>query len=80
MTQFWIHIYRLPLEFRGKQNLINITAMVGASLMIDPSTLTMYQGLYTRVLVDMDLSRRLPERILASLKNDKKNINFNFLL
>lgn len=40
-----------------------------------PYNINMYQGLYARVLVDVDISKRLPERILASLNNKRRNIN-----
>lgn len=79
-TQVWIQIYGLPLEFRGEQNLLNIAVAVGLPLKIDHATINKFQGLYSRVLVDIDISKRLSERIFASLKNDKKDTNLNFFV
>lgn len=74
-TNIWIGLFGMPLEFRKEQNLLNISIVVGLPIKIDLATINMYQGLYTRVLVDVDVSRILLERILASLKNEKMNIN-----
>lgn len=57
---------------------MNIEATIGLPIKIDPATLSMYQGLYARVLVNVDVSRRLPERILASLKNKRSHVNVIF--
>lgn len=44
------------------------TVVVGILLKIDLATISMYQGLYARVLIDVNVSKRLPEILLASLK------------
>lgn len=80
IMQTWIRLYGIPLEFRKEQNLWNLAVVVGLPLKIDPVNISMYNGLYARVLVDVDISKRHPERILASLKNDSKDINVNFFL
>lgn len=51
---------------------IAVAFAVGLPFKIDPVTVNMYQGLYARILVDVDGSKRMSERILASLKNEKK--------
>lgn len=79
-THVWVRIHGLSLEFWGEQNIMNIAAAVGRPLKIGPETLSMYQGIYTRVPVDVDLSKRLPKRILASLKNAKKGINLSIFV
>lgn len=54
MSEVWIRMYKLPLEYRKEQNIINITRGIGLLLRIDPITLSLYHGLYARVLVDID--------------------------
>lgn len=59
---------------------MNFVAVVGTLLKIDPTTISMNRELYARVLVDVDVSKRLPEKVLALLKTEKKDININFLV
>lgn len=68
-TQVWIRILHLPLEFRKPQNLLNIAMCVGLPIKIDPLMLSLYHGLFARVLFELDLSRPLPERIPVTKKN-----------
>lgn len=44
---------------------------MGTLLKIDHATLNLYQGLYTRVLIDIDISKKLPKHVLAFLKMKK---------
>lgn len=60
---------------------MNIASAVGTPLKIDSATLSMYQGLYARVLVDVDVSKNLPKKALASLKTEKKKkLNLSFFV
>lgn len=77
-TQVWVKLYGIPLEFRKGQNLLNIAAAIGTPLRLDQSTINLCIGLYARILIDIDVSRSLPQGILASLKVQTRNINVNF--
>lgn len=74
MAQVWLRIYDLPLQYRKARTLLNIASRVGFPLKIDPATLSLDIGIYARVLIDVDLSRSLPKRLLV--KNKKKNFEF----
>lgn len=41
--------------------------------------MSMYHSFYAGVLVDVDFLHELPERILAKLKDEERNIEFIFL-
>lgn len=73
-------MYGIPLEFRKEHNLMNIASAVGTPLKIDPTTVSTYQGLHARVLVDVDVSNILPKKVLASLKTEKKDLNISFFV
>lgn len=59
----------MPFVFCKELNLLKVVAAVGTPLKFDEATIDIYQGLYARVLVDVDLSKRLLERVMASLKS-----------
>lgn len=42
--------------------------------------INLYQGLYAQVLVDVNLELRFSERVLASLKNENKDIDASFFV
>lgn len=47
-------------------------------LKIDPLTLEIYRGTYARLLVDIDFSYELSERILLKMKQVERNIYVSF--
>lgn len=47
---------------------MNIAVAMGILLKIDLTTISMYQGLYARVLVDVGVSKRLPGKYLLRLR------------
>lgn len=73
-------MHELPLEFRKDPNLLNIVASVGQPLKIDPLTSSLYHDSYTRVLVDIDFSQPLIERILARMRDEDNRLDFNFFV
>lgn len=79
-TQVWIRILNLPLECRKTQNLLNIAMGVGLPIKIDPLTLSLYHGLYARVLVEVDLSKPLPQKILVTKKDASNSNVFDFFV
>lgn len=42
---------------------------VGLPIKIDPLTISLYHGLYTRILVEVDLSKTLTRRVIATKKD-----------
>lgn len=79
-TQCWVHIYDLPMEYRGTINLMNIERGVGIPLKVDPSK--QRTGSFSRVQVDVDCSMDLPtnglcgERKQAITSLQTHTINF----
>lgn len=51
---------------------------VGLPFQIDPLTLSLYQGLYARVFVEIYCSKSLPEQILVTKKNAENQREFEF--
>lgn len=80
ITQVWIRIFNLPLEFRKGHNLFNIAMGVGMPITIVPLALSLYHGLYAKMLVEVDLSKPLLGRILVTKKNKISGINFEFFV
>lgn len=47
---------------------------------IDPLTLRLYNGIYQRILVELDFTRQLPKRILFTKKNHNSFNDFKFFI
>lgn len=47
---------------------------------IDDATINLFQGVYARLLVDVDISKWLPDKILATLKAEDKSFGVNFFV
>lgn len=71
-TQVWIRIHGLPLEYWHPSNLYNITRGTGLPLKVNKKTLELENDMFAIVLVDVDISKHLPEKILVK----RKNLNF----
>lgn len=71
VTQVWLKIFYLALEYRKPQTLFNNASGAGFPLKIDPRTLALEQGLYARVLIEVDIANPLPDKILV--KNGKSD-------
>lgn len=79
-TQIWIRLYELPLEYHKEQNVLNIAGRVGLPLKIDPLSLSLYHEMYTRVLIDVDLTQPLPEKILVKMIDKENNLDISFFV
>lgn len=79
-SQVWIRIHGLPLEFRKEQSVLNVAGGVGLPLKIDPLSLSLYHGRFSRVLVDVDLSQTLPEQILVKMEDADSNLDVSFFV
>jgi hypothetical protein len=62
-AQIWIRLMELPQEYWRQRTLFEIASAVGTPLALDESTNHRTFGHYARVLVDIDLSRRIFDEI-----------------
>jgi len=58
-TQVWIRLWELPQEYWTKRTLYEIAGAVGTPLLIDNVTRNRLYGHYARILVDLDLSKKV---------------------
>jgi hypothetical protein len=64
-TQIWIRLLELPQEYWRQRTLFEIASAIGTPLTLDESTKNRAFGHYARVLVDIDLSRRIFDEIVV---------------
>jgi hypothetical protein len=62
-AQIWVRLMELPQEYWRQRTLFEIASAVGTPLTLDEATNHRAFGHYARVLVDIDLSRRLFDEI-----------------
>lgn len=79
-SQVWIRMHELLLEYRKEQNVLNIARGVGLPLRINPLMISLYRGLYARVLVDIDFMKPLSERILAKMIDNESGLDISFFV
>ncbi|MCI19975.1 NBS resistance protein, partial [Trifolium medium] len=58
-AQIWIRLIELPQEYWRQRTLFEIASAIGTPLSLDASTKNRAFGHYARILVDIDLSRRV---------------------
>jgi len=64
-AQVWVRLLELPQEYWMERTLREIARAVGTPLLIDNATTKRLFGHYARILVDMDLSRKLFHEIVV---------------
>ncbi|KAL8485573.1 hypothetical protein ACS0TY_027748 [Phlomoides rotata] len=64
VTQVWIRIHGLPIEYWQNQVLWAMTLVIGTPIMIDERTKTQSMCRYARMLVEFDLKQPREERIM----------------
>jgi hypothetical protein len=62
-AQIWIRLMELPQEYWRQRTLFEIASAIGTPLSLDDSTRNRTFGHYARILVDIDLSRRIFDEI-----------------
>lgn len=67
-AQVWAKLYDLPMEYRGQTNLFGIVRGVGMPLKVDPLTLQKKTGPYCWVLLYVNCSIGLPDKLLVQRK------------
>ncbi|XP_061998989.1 uncharacterized protein LOC133716299 [Rosa rugosa] len=68
-AQVWVRFWDLGFAFWDQQTLFEIAAGVGTPLKLDPRTKNRTVGLYARVLIDVDFSNPLPDKIRITRAN-----------
>lgn len=76
----WIRVHTLPLGFQRPQNLFNIGIGLRLPIKIDPLLISLYLGIYARILVEVDLTMPLPDRILVTKTNQNNCDEFEFFV
>lgn len=64
-TQVWIRLWELPHEYWMERTLYEIAGAVGTPLLIDNVTRNRLYGHYARILVDVDLSKKVFYEVLV---------------
>ncbi|PNX89783.1 putative NBS resistance protein, partial [Trifolium pratense] len=64
-AQVWIRLMELPQEYWRQRTLFEIASAMGTPLTLDDSTKHRTFGHYARILVDMDLSRRIFDEVVV---------------
>ncbi|KAK0581163.1 hypothetical protein LWI29_010799 [Acer saccharum] len=70
-AQIWVRFYDLPWEFWHPQILSDMARGVGIPLKFDRATLEGDYGHFARMLIDVDLSKPLPDSIMIEARNVK---------
>ncbi|KAF5190018.1 Non-LTR retrolelement reverse transcriptase-like protein, related, partial [Thalictrum thalictroides] len=61
----WVKFPRLPLEFWDAESIMSIARGVGYPLKLDEATEKKKFGFYAHVLVDVDLTKTIPDQVLV---------------
>lgn len=64
-AQVWVRFLQLPQEYWGKQTLLEIASGLGTPITIDDATLNKRFGLFARILIDVDMAKKLFESIIV---------------
>jgi len=64
-TQVWVRIYHFPLKYWRPRAIFSIIRCLGTPLSLDDHSMRKNMGLFSRVLVDIDLLSPLPDHLLV---------------
>ncbi|XP_026459854.1 uncharacterized protein LOC113360570 [Papaver somniferum] len=67
-TMVWVHYPGFSLEYWDEKTLFNISSVLGTPVKVDEVTLNYENGLYARVLVQIDLAKKIPSKIWIKTK------------
>jgi len=73
-TSLWIRLVALPQEYWRERTLKEIASVVGTPISIDGPTRNRAFGHYARILVDIDLSKRVYDEILVEREGFAFNV------
>ncbi|XP_026459817.1 uncharacterized protein LOC113360529 [Papaver somniferum] len=77
-TMVWVHYPGLSFEYWDEKTLFTISRAIGTPVKVDEVTLNYENGLYARVLVDIDLAQKIPNKLW--IKNKYGGFMQNVLL
>lgn len=63
--QCWIRLYDLPQECWRPKILFEITNGIGTPITLDEATRTRSLGHFARILVEIDMNKRIPNEIMV---------------
>ncbi|XP_026399625.1 uncharacterized protein LOC113295511 [Papaver somniferum] len=67
-ANIWVHLPGLILEYWDEQTLFTIFEALGTPVKVDEATLNFESGLYARVLVNIDLEKKVPHKLWIKTK------------
>lgn len=79
-SQVLIRILELSLVFRKEKIVLNIARGMGLPLKIDLMSLNLYHGMYAHILVNVNMSRPLLEKILEKMIEAETNVDISFFV
>ena len=77
-TSIWIRLVALPQEHWRERTLKEIASVVDTPISIDGQTRNRAFGYYTRILVDIDLSKRVYDEILVEREGFAFNVEVQY--
>ncbi|XP_026451540.1 uncharacterized protein LOC113351829 [Papaver somniferum] len=67
-AMIWVHLPGLSLEYWDEATLFTICKALGTPVKVDEATLNFYNGYYARVLVNIDLAGKIPNKLWIKTK------------
>ncbi|XP_057808500.1 uncharacterized protein LOC131022977 [Salvia miltiorrhiza] len=78
LCEVWMHIYYLPLEFWTLDVITGIGRAMGSPIKVDGASARGAAGHYARILLEINLSRPLPEALLVDGDERSFHVEFEF--
>ncbi|XP_026451621.1 uncharacterized protein LOC113351933 [Papaver somniferum] len=74
----WVHNPGLSLEYWDEQTLFKISSALGEPVKVDEDTLNFENGLYARVLIKIDLAKKIPHKLSSASQEKHEAATTNF--
>ncbi|XP_026436644.1 uncharacterized protein LOC113334653 [Papaver somniferum] len=68
LAMVWVHYPGLSLEYWDEKTLFTISSAIGTPVKVDEVILNYENGLYARVLVEIDLEKKIPHKLWIKTK------------
>ncbi|KAH6786733.1 hypothetical protein C2S52_006285 [Perilla frutescens var. hirtella] len=65
LTQLWVRLYNLPLEYWHEEVFVGIARLVGNPLKIDGMSMHGEVGHFARILIEIDMSQPLQSSVMV---------------
>lgn len=66
-VQCWVRLYDLPQEFWTPKILFEIANAIGTPITLDEATRTRSLGHFARILMEVDMKKRIPYEIMVEV-------------